>query len=71
MYLELACHDEQNGGQSFKIRARIPKLWRFKAPKRKKFLKENCLAILKPGLWQAGFSRCSEKWYFSAGTNGE
>ena len=33
IYLELACHDEQNGSQSFKLQARITKLWRFKARK--------------------------------------
>ena len=29
IYLELACHDEQNRSQTFKIRARIAKLWQF------------------------------------------
>ena len=27
IYLESACHDEQNDSQSFKIGARIAKLW--------------------------------------------
>ena len=27
IYLESACHDEQNGGQSFNLRARIAELW--------------------------------------------
>ena len=33
IYLKLACHDEQNGSQSFNLQARIPELWRFKAQK--------------------------------------
>ena len=49
-YLELACHDEQNGGQSFKIGARIAELWQFKARKVKKLQEKDHLAILKPGL---------------------
>ena len=35
IYLKLACHDEQNGSQSFNIQARITELWRFKLEKRK------------------------------------
>ena len=55
VYLESACHDEQNGGQSFKIGARIAELWRFKARKMKKLQEEDCLTIFKPGLWQMSF----------------
>ena len=68
--LELAFHDEQNGGQSFKIGARIAELWRFKAQKVKK-LQEDRLAIFKPGLWRTGFSDAVKNGTISAGTNGE
>ena len=54
-YLESACHDEENGGHSFKIGARIAELWRFKVRKVKKLQEEDRLAIFKPGLWQTGF----------------
>ena len=30
-YFESACHDEDHGGQNFKIGATIVVLWRFKA----------------------------------------
>ena len=33
MFLELAYHDEENGGQTFKLQARIAELWQFKVPK--------------------------------------
>ena len=56
IYLELAWHDEQNGSQSLNPRARIAKLWRFKALKVEKFDEEDLLAIFKPGLWQMDFS---------------
>ena len=51
IYLELACYVEQNGSQSFKIRAKIAELWRFKAQNVKKLQEEAHLAIFKPGLW--------------------
>ena len=51
IYLESACHDEQSGGQSFKIRARIAELWQFKAQKVKKLQEKDRLAIFKPDLW--------------------
>ena len=51
LYLESACHDEQNGSQTFKIGARIAKLWRFKARKVEKLQEEDRLAIFKPSLW--------------------
>ena len=63
IYFELACHDEQNCGQSFKIGARIAKLWQFKARKVKKLQEEDCLAIFKPGLRQTGFFGCGKEWY--------
>ena len=56
LYLESACHDEQNGSQTFKIGARIAKLWRFKARKVEKLLEEDRLAIFKPSLWRRVFS---------------
>ena len=56
IYLKSAYHDEQNGGQSFNLRARIAKLWRFKARKLEKDEKDDSLAIFKPGLWWTGFS---------------
>ena len=63
IYLKLACHDEQNGGQSFNLRARIAELWRFKSQKLEKDEEDNRLAIFKPGLWQTGFFGCGEEWY--------
>ena len=62
-YLELAYHDEQNDGKSFKLQAGIAELWRFKAQKVKKLHDKNHLAIFKPGLWQTGFFRCGKEWY--------
>ena len=62
-YLELACYDEQNGSQTFKIGARITKLWQFKAWKMKKLQQEDRLAIFNPGLWLTGFFRCGEECY--------
>jgi len=59
----LACHEKQNGGQSFNLRAWITKLWRFKARKREKGKEDDRLAIFKPGLWQTGFLGCSKEWY--------
>ena len=59
----LACHVEQNGSQSFKIKARIAELWRFKARKVKKLQEEDRLAIFKPGLRQTGFFGCGKEWY--------
>ena len=50
IYFELACHDEQNGSQSFSLQARIAKLWRFKPQKVKKLHEEDRLAIFMPGL---------------------
>ena len=57
IYLELACHDAQNGSQSFNIRAKIAKLWQFKAQKVYKLEEDNRLAIFKPAnrffrMWQ-------------------
>ena len=52
IYLESACHDEQNGGQSFNLRARIAELWQFKARKLEKGEEDDRLAIFKPGLWR-------------------
>ena len=46
IYLELALRDQQNGGQSFNLRARIVKLWRFKARKVDKIKEDDCLAFL-------------------------
>ena len=63
LYLESACHDEQNGGQTFTIGASIAELWRFKAGKVEKLQEEDRLAIFKPGLWRTGFFRCGEEWY--------
>ena len=60
IFLESACHDEQNGDQIFKIGARIAELWQFKA---RKLQEEDHLAIFKPGLWQTGFFGCGEEWY--------
>ena len=62
MFLELACHDEQNDGQTFKLQARIAELWRFKVRKVKK-LQEDRLAIFESGLWQKGFFGCGVEWY--------
>ena len=61
--LKTGCHDKQNGGQSFNLRARIAELWKLKARKMQKLHKENRLTIFKPGLWQTGFFGCSEEWY--------
>ena len=36
IFLKLACHDEQNGGQTFELPARIAELWQFKVRKVKK-----------------------------------
>jgi len=59
----LACHDEQNGCQSFNLLARITELWQFKARKLEKDEEDNRLAIFKPGLWRTGFFRCGKEWY--------
>ena len=59
-YLEFPCHDEQHGGQIFKIGARITELWRFKALKVKKLQEEDRLTIFKPA---NGFFKCGEEWY--------
>ena len=61
--LELACHDEQNGGQSFNLQARIAELWRFKA---QKLEKDDRLAIFKPGLWRTGFSDAAKNGTISS-----
>ena len=61
----MTCHDEQHGGQNFKIGASIAELWQFKALKVKNLQEEDRLAIFKPGLWQMGFFGCSEEWYHS------
>ena len=45
IYLELACHDEQNDGQTFTIGASIAELWQFKARKVEKLQEEDRLAI--------------------------
>ena len=58
----MACHDKQNGGQTFKIGARIAELWQFKAQKVEK-LQEDHLAIFKPGLWRTVFFGCGKEWY--------
>ena len=69
VYLELACHDKQNGGQTFEIGARITELWRFKARKVEKLKEEDRLAIFKPA---NGFFRMRRRMVpFSTGTNGE
>jgi len=60
----LACHDKQNGSQSFNLRAGIAELWRFKAQKLEKVKEDDCLAIFKPNLWRTDFFRCGEKWYY-------
>ena len=54
--LESACHDKQNGGPSFNLRARIAELWRFKARKLQNNKENSRLVIFKPGLWRTGFS---------------
>ena len=63
IFLESACQDEQSGGQTFKLRARITELWQFKVQKVKKHQEEDRLALFKPGLWQTGFFGCGEEWY--------
>ena len=63
IYLEFACHNEQNGGQSFNLQARIAELWRFITRKLEKDEENDCLAIFKPGLWQTGFFGCGKEWY--------
>ena len=63
IYLELACHDEQTGGQSFNLWARITELWQFKAQKVEKVQEDDCLAIFKPGLLRIGFFGCGKEWY--------
>ena len=50
IYLELTCHDKQNGGQRFNLHARIADLWRLKAQKVDKLEEDDRLAIFKPGL---------------------
>ena len=65
-------HDEQNGGQNFKIGARIAELWQFKARKVKKTSRRNCLAIFKPGLRRPDFFQMRQRMVLSSpGTNGE
>ena len=63
IYLELACHDEQNGSLSFNLQARISELWRFKAWKLGKDEEDDRLVVFKPGLWRTGFFGCGEEWY--------
>ena len=60
IYLKSACHDEQNGNQSFNLRARIGELWQLKAHKVEKVYEEDHLAFFKPGLWQTGFFGCGK-----------
>ena len=52
----MACHDEQNGDQSFSLQARIAKLSR----KVEKVKKKDRLAIFKP---QTGFFGCGREWH--------
>ena len=49
IYLKSPCHDEQNGGQSFNLQARIAELWRFKVRKLEKNEEDDRPAIFKPG----------------------
>ena len=49
IYLELACHDKQNGGQSFVLHPRIAKLWQFKGRKVKNNHEEDHIAFFKAG----------------------
>ena len=48
--------------KSFNLRARIAKLWRFKARKLEKD-EDDRLAIFKPGLRRTVFFGCGEEWY--------
>ena len=69
IYLESACHDKQNEGQSFNLRARIAELWRFKAQKLEKAKEDDRLAIFKPA---NEFFRMQRRMVpFPAVTNGE
>ena len=52
MYLELACHDEQNGGQRFALRPRITELWELKGQKVESINEENCLSFFKVAVRQ-------------------
>ena len=52
IYLELACHDEQNGCQIFVLCPRITKLWQFIACKVEKDDKEGHFSFFNAGLWQ-------------------
>ena len=55
IYLESACHDEQNGGQSFVLCPRITELWRFRGCKVKNNHEEDSITFFKADLWQSGF----------------
>ena len=63
IYLESACHDDQNGGQSFVLRPRIAKLWRFKGCKVENNGEENHIAFFKVDLWLLGFFGYGKEWY--------
>ena len=52
IYLEPACHDEQNGSQSSVLRLRIAKLWQFKGCKVENNDEEDRVAFFKAGLWR-------------------
>ena len=54
-------HDEQSGGQSFNLRARIAELWRSEALKVQALEKDDRLAIFKPGLWQTDIFGCNKE----------
>ena len=49
IYLELARHDKQNGGQSFVLHPRIAKLWQLKGRKVKNNHEEDRIAFFKAG----------------------
>ena len=61
--LESACHDEQNGDQSFILRARIAELRRFKVHKVENNDEDNDLSFLEAGLWQMSFFECGKELY--------
>ena len=46
IYLELACHGEQNGAQSFNLQARIAELWRLKPRKVTKKIVQQSVSLI-------------------------
>ena len=70
-YLELACHDKQNGGQIIALHPRIIKLWQFKGHKNENNHEKDRIAFVLAGLWRSDFLVWRRMLSFSTGSNVE